>query len=120
MPTTHPVVPKPTDTISSPVQPKSVQRVFKRTNRTDSGRVARKRTSHADNPIQPTSLPSSSDKNYEINVSFPSISSDSHSTIETVESFLKLEGLHVQKSFNIKTNENFHQWTLQLEENGGK
>jgi len=106
------------------VQPKPVQRVFGRTNRTRSGRKSRgeitNKIADRDNLIQLTSLPSTLNTNCQIDVSFPSISSAYNITIEAIEVFLKFKRLTVQKSSNSKTNENFHRWTIQVEENDGK
>jgi hypothetical protein len=106
------------------VQPKPVQRVFERTTRTDPERASRRgisnRNADRDNLIQSILLPSTLDKNYQIDVSFPSISSTSDITIEQIEAFLRFQGLPVQKSFNSMTNENFRRWTLQFKENDGK
>jgi hypothetical protein len=113
-----------TDMASSSVQPKPVQRVFERTNRTRSGRESRgeitNKIADRDNLIQLTSFPSTLNTNCQIDVSFPSISSASNITFESIEEFLRLQGLTVQKSSNSKTNENFHRWTIQVEENDGK
>jgi len=106
------------------VQPQPVQRIFERTTRAGPRRASRGRMSNRnadrDNLIQPTPLPTTLDKNYQIDVSFPSISSTSDITIEQIEAFLRFQGLAVQKSFNSMTNENFRRWTLQFEENDGK
>ncbi len=106
------------------MQPKPVQRVFERTTRTDPERASRRgisnRNADRDNLIQSILLPSTLDKNYQIDVSFPSISSTSDITIEQIEAFLRFQGLPVQKSFNSMTNENFRRWTLQFKENDGK
>jgi hypothetical protein len=58
--------------------------------------------------------------NYQIDISFPSVSNASHITIETIEAFLRSRDLFIEKKFNPKTTESFHRWTLQFEDNNGK
>ncbi len=107
------------------MQSKSVGQVFQRTNRRRRGRRSRGGTSEEiadqENLIQSPSASSKLSTSDQIDISFPSTSnSASNITIETIVTFLRAEGLAVQKYFNPKTNENFHRWTLQVEENDGK
>jgi hypothetical protein len=77
---------------SPPVQPKSAQRVFERTNRTRPERRSRaektNKIADRDNLIQLTSVPSTLNINCQIDVSFPSISSASRrsSSLRSIKS----------------------------------
>ena len=75
-----------------------------------------------DNLIQLTSLPSTLNTNCQIDISFPSIfNSASNITIRNNRRILKKSRSYLFKTyFNSNTNENFHRWTLQVEENNGK
>jgi hypothetical protein len=113
------------DMPSSSVQPKPIEQVPERTNRRRRGRRSRGEISeniaHTENLIQWPSSPSTLSTNCQIDISFPSTSnSASNITIETIVTFLKGQGLAVQKILNPNENENFHRWTLQVEENDGK
>ncbi len=70
-----------------------------------------------DDLIQSTST---LDTNPQIKISVRTKSITPNVTIEMIEFFLRRRGLSVEKRLDSKTDENFHQWILQLKENNGK
>ncbi|CAF4582707.1 unnamed protein product [Rotaria sp. Silwood1] len=118
------VISKTPNTTSSSVEPKQVQQVFKRNKHFRSRRKSRGDKSNTvtdgDNTTESTVVSSVLDTNCQINISFPSKSITSHITIDEIVDFLRLQGVAIQKVFNAKKNERFHQCTLQFQEQNGK
>ncbi|CAF1335504.1 unnamed protein product [Rotaria sp. Silwood1] len=114
------VISKTPNTTSSSVEPKQVQQVFKRNKHFRSRRKSRGDKSNTvtdgDNTTESTVVSSVLDTNCQINISFPSKSITSHITIDEIVDFLRLQGVAIQKVFNAKKNERFHQCTLQFQE----
>ncbi|CAF3560166.1 unnamed protein product [Rotaria sp. Silwood1] len=118
------VISKTPNTTSSSVEPKQVQQVFKRNKHFRSRRKSRGDKSNTvtdgDNTTESTVVSSVLDTNCQINISFPSKSITSHITIDEIVDFLRLQGVAIQKVFNAKKNERFHQCTLQFQEQNAK